>query len=61
MRCYQLNFLDGYSGQFIHREMIDAVNDEQAIELAESRRGLAPLELICDGRLVREWPAFPPT
>jgi len=61
MRCYQLNFLDGYSGQFTHREMIDAVDDEQAIELVESRRGLAPMELICEGRIVREWPAFPPT
>lgn len=61
MRCFQLNFLDGYSGQLIYRETLEAEDEEQAIRLAEGRRGLAPMELICDGRLVREWPAFPPT
>ena len=61
MRSYQLNFLDGYSGQLVYREMIEADDDEHAIGLAESRRGLAPMELVCDGRLIRQWPAFPPT
>ena len=60
MRSFQLNFLDSYSGQLIHREAIEAVDENHAINLAESRRGLAPMELMCDGRVLKEWPAFPP-
>ena len=61
MRSFQLNFLDAYSAQLVYREVIEADDDEQAIKIAESRRALAPMELVCDGRLVRHWPAFPPT
>lgn len=61
MRRFQLNFLEGYSGQLVYRETIEAEDDDQAIGIAESRRGLAPMELVCDGRVVRQWPAFPPT
>lgn len=61
MQRFQLNYLDAYSGQLVYRETIEAVDDQQAIRLAENHRGLAPMELVCDGRLIRRWPAFPPT
>lgn len=60
MQQFQLHFLDGYSGRLVHEERFEAVDDEQAIGIAERLRGLAPMELLCGDRLIRQWEAFPP-
>jgi hypothetical protein len=58
---YQLRYFDAYSGTVVLETTIDVHDDEQAISEAESRRGLAPMELRRDKKVIRRWPAFPPS
>jgi hypothetical protein len=60
MQHFQLRFLDGYSGEVVHAETLKAIDDDQAVSLAEGRRGLARMELVSGDRLIQMWPAFPP-
>ena len=61
MPTYQLRYFDAYSGTVVLESTIDAHDDEQAVSEAESRRGLAPMELRRGKQVIRRWPAFPPS
>ncbi len=61
MPIYQLRFFDAYSGKVALESTFDARDDEHAISEAESRRGLAPMELRRDTQVIRRWPPFPPS
>jgi hypothetical protein len=56
---YYLRLIDPRTNGLRYRYLIDAADDTAAIEKAEDKRSLAPMELTCDGRVVRRWDGFP--
>jgi hypothetical protein len=61
MPTFTLRFLDGYSKRVALEETFEADTDRRAVSLAGQRRGLAPMELVREGKVVRAWPSFPPS
>ena len=56
---YRLYLLSGPAGRFIGFEEIEAVDDVEAIRLAERHLGPQPLELWCGNRKVKSFAALP--
>ena len=59
MPIYYLRLVDGRTNGLRYRYVIEAADDEAAILKAEDKKSLAPMELTCEGRVVRRWDAFP--
>ncbi|HVL78474.1 MAG TPA: hypothetical protein VM346_04210 [Sphingomicrobium sp.] len=60
MAHYRLYFFDGAGGHIGRVAEYEAHGDPAAIAVAETARGIAPMELWCADRPVRRWPALPP-
>lgn len=54
---YRLYMLGSAEGRFIGFEEFDAVDDVEAVKLAEPHVGARPLELWCGKRKVKSFPA----
>jgi hypothetical protein len=60
MNYYRLYLLSRSDGHFIGCEELEALDDVEAVRLAERRRGTYGLELWCGKRRVKSFPAVPP-
>lgn len=58
MAYYRLYLLAGAGGRFVGFEEIEAVDDVEAVRIAETHIGPKPLELWCGKRKVRDFPAL---
>jgi hypothetical protein len=54
---YRLYLLDGPAGRFVGFEEIEAVDDVEAVRIAERHEGPQPLELWCGKKKVKSFPA----
>lgn len=55
MSYYNLFYINGRMGYFDRSYSFDAMNDEEAVDIAAQRAGAQPLELWCGGRLVQRF------
>ena len=55
MSYYNLYYVNGRMGYFDRSDSFDAMNDEEAVDIAARHSGIQPLELWCGGRLVRRF------
>ena len=59
MSYYSLYYVNGRMGYFDRSYSFDAMNDEEAVDIAACRAGAQPLELWCGGRLVQRFEIAP--
>jgi len=59
MAYYRLLFLDRGDG-VVHASDFHSRNDEEAIHIAEGKRGLCVMELWEGARKIKRWDCFPP-
>ncbi len=58
MAYYRLYVLAGPGGRFVGFEEIEAIDDVEAVRIAETHVGPKPLELWCGERKVSEFSAL---
>lgn len=61
MNYYRLYLLSVPGGRFVGFEEIEAIDDVEAVRVAESHPGPEPLELWCGKRKVKTFPAREPS
>ena len=60
MKYYRLYLLSRSDNHFVGCEEIEALDDVEAVRVAELRRGMHALELWCGNRRLKNFPAMPP-
>lgn len=58
MHRFRLFFIDNFTGQILSLIEFEAQDEAEALEFAEERRSLAPMELWTKGGLIKRWGAF---